>query len=67
MGSRTQGVQEILKNIGCPHPHKSEGGDGARGVGQLRAVLHSNSFANNLRHGSLNISVTFNWFHGYVK
>ena len=68
MGSRTQGIQEIIKiYIGCPHPQKPELGYGTHGAGPLRAVLHSNSFANNLRHGSLNISVTFNWFHGYVK
>ena len=48
MGSRTQGVQKIFKNIGCPHPHKSELGDGMRGAGPLRAVLHSNRFADNL-------------------
>ena len=55
MGSRTQGVQEILKiyiYIGCPHP-KSELGDGTRGAGPLRAVLNSNSFADNLWHGHL--------------
>ena len=51
MGSRTQGVQEILEKkiyIGCPHPHKSELGDGTRGAGPLRVVLNSNSFADNL-------------------
>ena len=53
MGSRTQGVQEILKNIGCPHPYKSELGDGTHGAGPLKVVLHSNSFATNLWHGHL--------------
>ena len=50
MGSRTQGVQEILENIyiGCPHPHQSEVGDGTHGARSLRAVLNSNSFADNL-------------------
>ena len=51
IGSRTQGVQEILgKNIfiGCPHPHKSELGDGTHGAGPLRVVLNSNGFAENL-------------------
>ena len=51
MRSRTQGAQEILKNIGCLHPHKPELGDGTRGSGPLKVVLHSNSFATNLWHG----------------
>ena len=52
MGSRTQGVQEILEKIyiyiRSPHPHKSELGDGMLGAGPLRVVLNSNSFADNL-------------------
>ena len=53
VGSRTQGVQEILEKkihtyIGCPHPHQSELGDGMHGAGPLSAVLNSNSFADNL-------------------
>ena len=50
MGSRTQGVQEILENvyIGCPHPHQSELRHGMNGAGPLKAVLHSNSFADTL-------------------
>ena len=69
MGSRTQGVQEIhiytyilyiymyiciiyiYKMSSCPH--KSELGDGTQGAGTLRVVLHSNSFADSLRHGHL--------------
>ena len=35
MGYRTQGIQEIIKNMGCPHPHKSELGDGTHGAGLL--------------------------------
>ena len=40
----------IRKNIyiGCPHPHKSELGDGTHGAGPLRVVLNGNSFADNL-------------------
>ena len=55
MGSRTQGVQEILEkiHIRCPHPYKSELGDGTYEAGPLRVVLHSISFAANLRHGHL--------------
>ena len=34
--------------IGCPHPQKSELGDGTHVAGPLRAVLNSNSFADNL-------------------
>ena len=44
MGSRSQGVQEILEKciyIGCLHPHKSLVGDGMHGAGPLRAVLNS--------------------------
>ena len=37
-----------IKNMGCPHPHKSELGDGTHGAGPLRVVLHNNSFAANL-------------------
>ena len=50
MGSRAQGVQEILekKYIGCLHPHKSELGDKTHGAGPFRAVLYSNSCAANL-------------------
>ena len=50
MGSRSQGIEEILekKNIGCPHPHHSELGDGMHGAGPLKVVLNSNSFADNL-------------------
>ena len=50
MGSRTQGVQEIFEKkiyIGCPHPHKSELGDGKHGAGPLRVVLNSNGFTDN--------------------
>ena len=36
-----------IKNMGCPHPYKSELEDGTHGTGPLR-VLHSNSFADNL-------------------
>ena len=55
MGSRTQGVQEILEKIyiGCPHPHKPELGEGTRGTGPFRAVLGSNSFAANPWHSYL--------------
>ena len=56
MGSRTQGVQEILEKYierGFPHPHKSELGVGTHGAGPLRAVLYTNSFAANLWHGHL--------------
>ena len=51
MGSRTQGIQEILEKyiyIGSPHSYKSELGDGKHGAGPLRVVLNSNSFADNL-------------------
>ena len=50
MGSRTQGVQEILEKYiyDVLAPHQSELGDGTHGAGPLRAVLHSNSFADNL-------------------
>ena len=51
MGSRTQGVQEILEKIiciGCPDPHKSELGDGTPGAVPLRAVVNSNSCVDNL-------------------
>ena len=41
------------KYIGCPHPHKSELGDGTHGAGPFRAVLYSNSCAANLWHGHL--------------
>ena len=34
-------------------PHKSKLGDGTHGARPLRAVLHSDSFAANLRHGHL--------------
>ena len=34
--------------IGCPHPYKSELGDGMHGAGPLTVVLNSNSFADNL-------------------
>ena len=41
------------KNRRCPQPRRSELGDGTHGAGPLRVVLHSNSFAANLRHGHL--------------
>ena len=47
MGSRTQGVQEILKIWDVLTPHKSEMRDGTHGAGPLIVVLHSNSFADN--------------------
>ena len=56
MGTRTQGVQEILEKniyIGCPHLYKSELGDGTHGTGPFRAVLYSKSCAANLWHGHL--------------
>ena len=33
--------------IGCPHPHKPELGEGTHGAGPFRAVLYSNSCADN--------------------
>ena len=39
--------------IGCRHPHKPELGEGTRGAGPFRAVLHSNSCAANLWHSHL--------------
>ena len=39
--------------MGCPHPHKSELGDGTHGAEPLRIILHINSFANNHRNGYL--------------
>ena len=49
MGSRTRCPGNVRKiYIGCPHPHKSELGDGMHGAGPLRVVLNSNSFADNL-------------------
>ena len=47
-GFQNSGCPGNIKNIGCPHPHKSELGDGTHGAGPLRVDLYSNSFANNL-------------------
>ena len=38
------GVSRKYKNIGYPHPHKSELGDGTHGAGPWRVILHSNSW-----------------------
>ena len=43
MRSRTQGIQEILEIYRCPHPNKSELGDGTHGAGPLRVILHISS------------------------
>ena len=50
MGSRTQGIQEILEKYiyRMSSPHKSGLGDGTHGAGPLRVVLNSNSLADNL-------------------
>ena len=47
-GVQKSGCPGNIKNMGCPHPYKSELGDGTHGAGPLRVVLHSNSFADNL-------------------
>ena len=52
-GVQNSGCPGNIKNMGCPHPHRSELGDGTHGTGPLRVVLHSNSFANNHRNGHL--------------
>ena len=52
-GSRTRGVQGILKTYRCPHPHKSELGDGTHGAEPLRVILHIGSFVNNNKNGHL--------------
>ena len=56
MGSRTQGVQEILEKyiyLGCPHPHTSDLGNGTNGAEPLSTVLNSNTFAYNLLNSHL--------------
>ena len=65
-GVQNSGCPGNIKNMGYPHPHKSELGDGRHGSGPLRVVLHSNSFADNLRNGHL-IYLSFNWFCRDVK
>ena len=47
-GVQNSGYTGNIKNMGCPHPHKSELGNGTHGAGPLRFALHCNSFANNL-------------------
>ena len=49
MGPRTRCPGNSRKIYrGCPHPDKSELGDGTHGAGPLRAVLHSNGVVANL-------------------
>ena len=38
----------IFIYFGCPHPHRSELGDGTHGGGLLKVVLNSNNFVANL-------------------
>ena len=38
-------VSRKHKNIGYPHPHKSQLGDRMHGVGPLRVILHINSWS----------------------
>ena len=51
-GFQNSGCPRNIKNMGYPHTHRSELGDGTHGAGPLRVVLHA-SFATNLRHGHL--------------
>ena len=55
MGSRTQGVQEILEKYiqDVLTPQAWARGDETHGTGPFRAVLGSNSFAANPSHGHL--------------
>ena len=59
MGSITQGVQE-LENIGCPHPHKSELGDGTQGAGPLSYFAYQQlaSFIPDMQKWLFYISIT---------
>ena len=55
MGSKAQGVQEILEKYmyKMSSPPQVGAGDGTHGAGPLGAVLYSNSFAANPWHGHL--------------
>ena len=67
-GVQNSGCPGNIKNMGCPHPHKSELGDGTRGAGPYAGlVLHSNSFAANLWHGHLTYLQPFTGFMGMLN
>ena len=54
----------IRKNIyiGCSYPNKPELGEGTHGAGPFRAVLYSNSCADNLWRGHLTYLSTLTGF-----